>query len=216
MNLRLVVLSLMGVACIFAAPIQPTLTLSNFQSSAQLSELPTGFFYGFAFSPDVRYDSADPLTAYVSIGKGAYVWATPAAAQSVHAEASVVFDVPGYRVTRIFTLGSVASDGASASGDFAISSPCQAYSHRICALPEGGTSSGTIVASMDMFTTTPPAFPLPDGGSTYLASGAHVFNPTLQLTLVHNPEPASLGLIAVGIVFLAVKYKRLTVRLGRQ
>lgn len=191
------------LVCFLLAPAlwaAPILNLSNFQSSAQVSTLPTGSFFGFEFST-VMYDSGDPLTAYLPIGGGGYLTANTSGMQTIDAHASVDFSVPGYLVTRVMAVGFVYHGGAWASADYTVSTPCHAdSSQRVCA-PPYGLQSGTITASMQMYTTQQPM--------ERVADGSEVRNPTLMLTLepMHSPEPGTFGLVLLAVGAITARYR---------
>lgn len=202
--------SLFFAPVLFAAPItNPVLTLSNLQSSSQLSIDPDyGMFFGFTFS-DPLYDPNDASHIYIPLGGGARLGSNPVTAQSIHAEASADFAVPGYRVTSIMLLGQVAGDGSGVLQQYGISSPCSAFVDsggygRICTLPEGGVVSGAFTATLDMRSDLKATFQLPGEGSGYIPDLGTVTNPRLMLTVIHNPEPVTMLLIATGLIGIGV------------
>lgn len=191
-------LTLFVVAPLVAAPITTaTVNLSNLQSTATISTV-SGYstFTDFAFTQ--AFISDDPLGIQISLplGSGGYLRSNPTS-QSIYAQTSVDFSVPGYKLLRIDLIGSAIDDGASAGEAFGMSAPCTlsisgsaSYGNRTCTIPGGGASSGTITAWLRMYSDS----------RIYHSDSGRIGNPAISMTMIHNPEPASFVLIGLGLI----------------
>lgn len=199
-----------------AAPVQPNLVLSNFQSSVTVDAAP-GYaqFGGFEFGEIWWGDSTNGYPfPWLRLGGITTLQSSPVA-QSIHATASVDFSVEGYWITGIRLFGHAEDVGYSVSETFAITSPCYGFltgadSYSQPCAPPPHTSSGTITAALSLRSEPMAPHITPSGVVYYYSDSGAITFPSVALTLmpIHAPEPGTL--LLVGGVVLVFAWKRLS------
>lgn len=190
-------LFLLICAPILASTVPSPIDFFNFQSTAfVLLNDGYGMFGGFEFSTAYMWDDASGTKITLPLGGTSYLRSNPNV-QSISAQASVEFSDPGYRVIAVELSGTAVDDGTSAGESFGISQPCSlsvsgsaSYGNKSCQLVQGGLVSGRITAWMNMYSDS----------RTFRSDMGQISSPAITLTVIHNPEPVTMLLIATGLI----------------
>lgn len=202
-----------------AATVQPEidpnrLVLSNFQATSTVNIGNDGMsmlFSDFAFSQGIQWgvSGSGEQLARLSLGGGGRLQSTTILEQSIQATASVDYVVgTGYRISKIELFGSAMDSGVSASEGYGINAPypctvgiwgSDSFGTRTCNLVNE-SQQGTIAAWMFMHTDKI--------SNSHLSAVGILQGPTIELTIVHNPEPGTIGMMVIGGVgLLLIKRK---------
>lgn len=192
------------------ATIVPIISFSNFTAVLTVS---SPDIYASGFSQGAHYIlppgqgvfglpiAPDSVQVWLDLGGGGTMRST-SVAQRIDATASLDFTLSGYQTSRIDIYGAAKDDGALAGEMHGISGPCTAWisgsDHNWAACSSPGAQSGTITARMYMYTDA----------SSYRADTASLAGLSVLMTLtpaqggIHQPEPSTIALAAIGIVLI--------------